>query len=261
MQQSLLLTLLIVWTSSVRHFTLLHMKTIAIIAQKGGVAKTTLCINLSIAANIHGKKAAVLDMDQQGSIMDFSSVRKLRNLDWPIMRDCSVKEPENKQLRMEEYEALMLENLIQKLNNTHTTMQKHGIDYCFIDTAPKDKDVSSTVAASVADMFIIPVGPSVLDIHSIAPTVNMVQKTKKPTCFVLVRFSRRELVTVADDIKKRLTKKYPKIPIFPKIFKTLDSYGIATESGLGVMEYMPKRGAAPDMKDLYKCVIKKLKEC
>ncbi len=41
------------------------MKTVAIIAQKGGVGKTTVAIHLATAASIAGYATAIIDIDPQ----------------------------------------------------------------------------------------------------------------------------------------------------------------------------------------------------
>ena len=43
------------------------MYTLTLIAQKGGTGKTTLAINLSVAAEIGGWRTAILDLDPQAS--------------------------------------------------------------------------------------------------------------------------------------------------------------------------------------------------
>ena len=43
------------------------MYTLALIAQKGGTGKTTLAINLSVAAEAAGWRVALVDLDPQAS--------------------------------------------------------------------------------------------------------------------------------------------------------------------------------------------------
>ena len=49
------------------------MKTLALIAQKGGVGKTTIAVNLAVAA---GVRTALFDLDQQESAVIWSDRRK-----------------------------------------------------------------------------------------------------------------------------------------------------------------------------------------
>lgn len=51
------------------------MKTIALIAQKGGVGKTTVAVNLAVAADATGVKTALFDLDQQESSVVWSDRR------------------------------------------------------------------------------------------------------------------------------------------------------------------------------------------
>ena len=43
------------------------MKRIALVQQKGGAAKTTLCVHLAVAAQLDGNKTAIIDIDPQAS--------------------------------------------------------------------------------------------------------------------------------------------------------------------------------------------------
>jgi chromosome partitioning protein len=43
------------------------MRTIAMISQKGGAGKTTISLNLAIAAVVAGKSVVVIDLDPQQS--------------------------------------------------------------------------------------------------------------------------------------------------------------------------------------------------
>ena len=39
------------------------MKRIALVQQKGGAAKTTLCVHLAVAAEQDGRRTAIIDID------------------------------------------------------------------------------------------------------------------------------------------------------------------------------------------------------
>src|SRR4051794_14631134 len=52
------------------------MKTIAVIARKGGSGKTTVAVNLAIAAHRRAWRARLVDTDPQGSAVEVLKVRK-----------------------------------------------------------------------------------------------------------------------------------------------------------------------------------------
>ena len=44
------------------------MKTVAIVSQKGGSGKTTIAVHLAVCAELHKKRAAIIDLDGGGSV-------------------------------------------------------------------------------------------------------------------------------------------------------------------------------------------------
>jgi hypothetical protein len=52
------------------------MYTIAVIAEKGGVGKTTIAIALAVGAGLEGKRAAVIDTDPQATASKWTDRRE-----------------------------------------------------------------------------------------------------------------------------------------------------------------------------------------
>ncbi|MGB5743794.1 MAG: ParA family protein, partial [Sedimenticolaceae bacterium] len=56
------------------------MKTVCLLAQKGGTGKTTLCLHLAVLAAELGRRAEIVDIDPQASA---SAWRRRRQADVP----------------------------------------------------------------------------------------------------------------------------------------------------------------------------------
>ncbi len=54
------------------------MKAITFVTQKGGSGKSTLCINLAVAAQEAGHSVCILEMDRQATISDWAEQHQAR---------------------------------------------------------------------------------------------------------------------------------------------------------------------------------------
>ena len=122
------------------------MQVISIVQQKGGVGKTTLAINLAGAMKQRGMTPVVVDADPQGSASAWAIPRKLGFEVRP--------------------ELLSSGTLSQWLRN----ILKQRADVILIDT-PAGLSSVSRAAVDVADLVIIPCGPSSLDINAARTTL------------------------------------------------------------------------------------------
>ena len=136
------------------------MLTIAVIAQKGGVGKTTVALNLAVAAVREGLSAAVLDIDPQASAVRWGDAR-------------GGEPPAVAAAQASRLPILM------------AAERRKGVDLVMIDTGPAN-DTAALAAARLADLILIPCRPSALDIDAIGASLHLgLELAGKPTFVVL----------------------------------------------------------------------------
>lgn len=123
------------------------MKTVSIIAQKGGVGKTTLSINFAVTAERKNLLSVIIDLDPQGSSYQWGERR-------------SEKRPE-----VISAQAINLPAIIEKAKSI-------GMDRLFVDTPPHSTD-TALQAAKMADLIIVPVKPSLMDLDTMSTTFDL----------------------------------------------------------------------------------------
>lgn len=203
------------------------MKTIALISQKGGSGKTTLSINLAIAATRAGKQAVLIDLDPQQSAARWA---RLRKDDAPVI--VSGHAPN-------------LQHLVDKARAA-------GADLVVIDTAPKSES-ASLVAAKIADLIIIPCQPSSLDLDAVADTVNIAKLAKKRAVFVLNGCKAGSSLT---DMAAEALADYG-LPTADVRVGNRVAFIKSLTKGLGVIEHEPASTSAKEIKALFSYITKK----
>ncbi|MFV0490414.1 MAG: ParA family partition ATPase [Pseudorhodobacter sp.] len=139
-------------------------RVIVVAQQKGGAGKTTLAANLAIAFLAQGNRVAVLDTDPQGSLGRWFMAR----------RDLG----EDPGVEFATASAWGVGYEVDKLRKTN--------DIVLIDTPPKiDSDLRP--ALREADLVLIPVGASHLDLWALDGVLDMAIRLSKPTLLVLNR--------------------------------------------------------------------------
>lgn len=139
-----------------------HVLTIA--QQKGGSGKTTLAVNLAVAFRQAGQRVALLDTDPQGSLGRWFMTRRDRLGDagmefstasaWGVGYEC------------------------EKLRKSN--------DLVIIDTPPKiDSDLRP--ALREADLILVPVSSSHVDLWATDGVLDLAARVGKPSVIVLNR--------------------------------------------------------------------------
>lgn len=165
-------------------------KVFAIANQKGGVAKTTTCINLAASLVATKRKVLLIDLDPQGNATSGSGVDKSAielSIYDVLLGNCSVDEalqhcehggypllPANRDLTAAEVELLKVPNKELRLRNALTPVRER-FDYVLID-CPPTLSMLTINALAAADGVIIPMQCEYYALEGLTDLVNSIQR-------------------------------------------------------------------------------------
>ncbi len=172
-------------------------RVIAVSNQKGGVGKTTTCINLAASMAILGKEVLLIDFDPQGNATSGLGLVPGdcdKNIYMALMGDAPIQQqiqpttvkrlsviPSNIDLTGAEVELVNTENREMRLKSVLSSI-KDRFDYIIIDCPPSLGllTVNSLVAA---DSILIPLQCEYYAMEGISQllvTINLIQDTLNP---------------------------------------------------------------------------------
>ena len=165
-------------------------KILATANQKGGVGKTTTCVNLSAALHQLGKRVLLVDGDPQGNASTGMGVSKnTRPNTYDMMinsvpaADCVVHTPygdvipASKELAAASVELIDADNREYVLKNALMSLYS-DYDYIFID-CPPSLELLTVNALVAADSVLIPMQCEYYALEGIADLVTSIRMTKK----------------------------------------------------------------------------------
>ncbi len=205
------------------------IKTLAIVCQKGGVGKTTLAVNLAVAAQAAGYAAVIADTDPQASCCFWSDTRA--KADIPIQPVFPVR----------------LEHSLKALDQA-------GCDLAIIDTPPHAKDVSSQ-AIALSDFVLIPTKLAAFDIAAMFDSISQCTARNKPIAVVFSMCPPQEGEEYAY-VKKALGEWHHEV--CPVLIHHYVAYPRAQTTGQAAAEIDPGGKAAAEIKKLYDYTLKQL---
>jgi chromosome partitioning protein len=201
------------------------MRTLALIAQKGGTGKTTLALALSVAAATAKLKVLVIDLDPQATACNWSDRRQT---DSPIVIDAQPSR---------------LAAAIQKA-------EQNGIDLVIIDT-PARSEQSALAAASIADLIIIPCRPQAYDLETVPNTTKLLALADNRPALVVLNAvpaqGHRQ-----DEARQALDQMG--MHVCPHTIGARASFGDAGALGQTPEEYDPDGKAAEEIAKVYKYI-------
>ncbi len=199
---------------------------IAIVSQKGGAGKTTLAVNLSVAATAAGRKTILLDTDPQASATIWGDLRA--NADPEVRSSPPVRLPQE----------------IERAQRRHATL-------VIIDTAAH-ADGGALVAARLADLVLIPCRPAMFDIVAIRASADIAKLTNTTPLVVLnaVPPTARKLPLEAREIIAA-----EGLPVAPVSIAQRSAFTRSINSGRAVTEFDPHGKAAAEVNALEAAII------
>lgn len=205
-----------------------HAKVLAIVTQKGGVAKTTMAFSLAIAAKRAGLATTIIDTDQQASCKFLASIRKDDHL-------------------VQQATPAVLPIGIEALDRV-------GCDLIIIDTPPHAKDISA-LAIVQADFILIPTNPSVLSLKAATETIAQCRSLQKPFGILITQCQPQE-----GELYQRTRQSLENIgsEVCPTIMHRYIAHEKAQMLGQTAQEYDPDSTAADEVAQVYKYVCKQL---
>jgi len=168
------------------------MKILAITNQKGGVGKTTTCVNLAASLAANGKKVLLVDLDPQGNASTGSGIDKARlkySIYHVLINDKKFDEiivksekggfdvaPSNRELAGAEVELVnelaretRLKQAITKLANNY--------DYVLLDCPPA-LNLVTVNALTAANTVMIPMQCEYYALEGLSDLVNTIKKVR-----------------------------------------------------------------------------------
>jgi chromosome partitioning protein len=205
------------------------MRTIAFVSQKGGSGKSTIASSLAVAAHEGHEKVCVIDMDPQGSLMNWARTRAASDIE-------------------------VLSSGAAGLSALLASLERRGATLALLDT-PDAEGAASLAAMQAADLNIVPSRPSLFDLWASARTRAALAEVGAKFVFLLNQCPPAQQAARVQDGAEALEEMGGLIS--PLILARVD-YQEAARHGRGVTELNPMGAAAQEMRGLWQSITRRL---
>ncbi len=199
-----------------------RLQVIAVVAEKGGVGKTTLALTLAVAAVQAGRKVAVFDLDPQATAAQWTD-RRDNEFPWVVATPAT------------------------RLDAAMANAKGQGVDFVVIDTPPH-AGTDAVEAARRSDLVLVPVEPHLYTLETLPKLGNLLNLAGgTPALFVVCKaaIQGKEGQDAAAYIKEQ------GFDVCPVTLHLRAAHRHAGNVGLTAQEYEPKGKAADESLQLY----------
>ncbi len=236
-------------------------KTIAIVNQKGGVAKTTTSINLAAAFAMMKRNVLLIDLDPQGNATVGSGIDKntitsaiqhilINEMD---ISSAIVKTTGNYDVLPTNHELIIAEVQLLQMTQRESRLKQalapivNAYDYILID-CPPSLNILTVNALTAADSVLIPIQCEYFALEGLTGllnTIEQVQTTINPTLYIegLLRTMYDGRNRLALDVSAQLLQHFP-----GRVYRTVIPRNVrlaeAPSHGMSIFEYDEKSQGA-----------------
>ena len=197
-------------------------KVLTVAQQKGGAGKTTLAVHLGVALSALGCRLTLIDVDPQGSLTAWHHARE------------QARGPDGGKLDFQRLSGWRLPTTVERLAARR--------DIIVIDSPPH-AEIDSRLAVRAADLVLVPVQPSPVDLWATGPTLELARAEGKSALLVINRMPAR--ANLAEEMVERLA--VYKIAVARTTLGNRIAFAASLNEGAGVTESAPTSPAAEEI--------------
>lgn len=201
---------------------------VALVGQKGGVGKSTVAAALAAEALRRGRSVLLVDADPQGTARTWAEVATEAGHPAPsvVAMGATMHRPEQ------------------------LPRVRSGFDLVVVDCPPRAGDVQRS-ALMIADVAIVPCGPSAADAWALAGSLEVVTeaRTVRPDLVAVVLITRKQARTTLGKGAREVLSGAG-VPVLASEFGYRVAFQEALAAGLGVVSYAPRDAAADETRAL-----------